>query len=83
MVNDVIEGYVYAATAEGYPQEWDLEQLWTALKTLYPISLTLRSSTPTATGCPPSCSIEDLRPTRRRPTTAARPRSASGRTASR
>jgi preprotein translocase subunit SecA len=41
MVNDVIEGYVYAATAEGYPQEWDLEQLWTALQTLYPISLTL------------------------------------------
>ena len=41
MVNDVIEGYVYAATAEGYPQEWDLEQLWAALKTLYPISIPL------------------------------------------
>jgi preprotein translocase subunit SecA len=41
MVDDVIEGYVHAATAEGYPQDWDLEQLWTALRTLYPVSLPL------------------------------------------
>ncbi|MBW3646514.1 MAG: preprotein translocase subunit SecA [Actinobacteria bacterium] len=43
MVDDVVEGYVLAATAEGYPDDWDLEQLWTALKTLYPISLSLES----------------------------------------
>ncbi len=43
MVDDVIEGYVFAATAEGYPQEWDLEQLWTELKRLYPVSLPLES----------------------------------------
>jgi preprotein translocase subunit SecA len=41
MVDDVLSAYIYGATAEGYPQEWDLEQLWTALQTLYPISLTL------------------------------------------
>jgi len=41
MVDDVIEGYVLAATSEGYPDDWDLEQLWTALRTLYPISLPL------------------------------------------
>ncbi len=41
MVDDVVEGYVLAATAEGYPDDWDLEQLWTALKTLYPITLSL------------------------------------------
>ena len=41
MVDDVIEGYVFAATAEGYPDDWDLDQLWTALKTLYPISIPL------------------------------------------
>jgi preprotein translocase subunit SecA len=41
MIDDVVEGYVYAATAEGYPQDWDLEQLWTALGTLYPVSLRL------------------------------------------
>jgi preprotein translocase subunit SecA len=41
MITDVITSYVEGATASGYPEEWDLEQLWTALKTLYPISLTI------------------------------------------
>ena len=41
MVDDVVEGYVLAATAEGYPEEWDLEQLWTALGTLYPVGIPL------------------------------------------
>jgi preprotein translocase subunit SecA len=41
MIDDAIEGYVFGATSEGYPQDWDLEQLWTALGTLYPISLKL------------------------------------------
>jgi preprotein translocase subunit SecA len=41
MVTDVVTSYVEGATASGYPEEWELEQLWTALKTLYPISLTL------------------------------------------
>jgi preprotein translocase subunit SecA len=40
MVDDVVEGYVTAATAEGFAEEWDLEQLWAALKTLYPVSVT-------------------------------------------
>jgi preprotein translocase subunit SecA len=39
MITDVVTSYVEGATASGYPEEWDLEQLWTALKTLYPISL--------------------------------------------
>ena len=37
---DTIRGYVVAATAEGYPEEWDLEKLWTVLKAIYPISFT-------------------------------------------
>jgi preprotein translocase subunit SecA len=41
MVDDVVEGYVTAATAEGYAEEWDLDQLWTALGTLYPVSVTV------------------------------------------
>ena len=41
MVDDVLELYVLAATAEGYPEEWDLEQLWTALGTLYPVGIPL------------------------------------------
>jgi preprotein translocase subunit SecA len=39
MVDDVISDYVTGATAEGFPEEWDLERLWRALKQLYPVSL--------------------------------------------
>ena len=39
MITDVVTAYVDGATAEGYVEDWDLEQLWTALKTLYPVSL--------------------------------------------
>jgi preprotein translocase subunit SecA len=41
MVDDVIRGYVEAATAEGYAEEWDLEELWKALKMLYPVGVTI------------------------------------------
>ena len=40
-IDDVVSGYVTAATSEGFAEDWDLDQLWTALKTLYPISLTV------------------------------------------
>jgi preprotein translocase subunit SecA len=39
MIDEVVRGYVAAATSSGYAEEWDLEQLWTALKTLYPVAL--------------------------------------------
>ena len=38
-ISDTVEGYVRGATSEGYPEEWDLDQLWTALRTLYPVSI--------------------------------------------
>jgi preprotein translocase subunit SecA len=38
MIKDAVATYVNAAT-EGFPEEWDLEALWSALGTLYPISL--------------------------------------------
>ena len=41
MIDDVIGAYVDGATANGYPEDWDLEQLWTALKTLYPLSFSI------------------------------------------
>ena len=41
MMEDTVRAYVDAATAEGYAEEWELEKLWTALATLYPISITL------------------------------------------
>ena len=37
---DVLTDYITAATAEGRPEEWDLEALWTALRAVYPISIT-------------------------------------------
>jgi preprotein translocase subunit SecA len=41
MVDDTIESYVLAATSDGYAEEWDLDQLWSALGTLYPVSVTI------------------------------------------
>jgi preprotein translocase subunit SecA len=40
MIDDVVEGYVTAAT-DGFPEEWDLDALWQALKQLYPVSKSL------------------------------------------
>ncbi|MGW5052904.1 preprotein translocase subunit SecA [Actinokineospora sp. NPDC004072] len=40
MITDVVGAYVTGATAEGYAEDWDHGKLWTALKGLYPISLT-------------------------------------------
>ncbi|HEY7146672.1 MAG TPA: preprotein translocase subunit SecA [Streptosporangiaceae bacterium] len=40
MVDDVIGGYVAGATSEGFPEEWDLDQLWRAFRQLYPIGIT-------------------------------------------
>jgi preprotein translocase SecA subunit len=39
MITDVARAYVEGATAEGYAEDWDHEKLWTALRTLYPVSL--------------------------------------------
>ncbi|MFD2090400.1 preprotein translocase subunit SecA [Blastococcus deserti] len=41
MVDDVISAYVDGATETGYAEDWDLEQLWTGLKALYPVRLTI------------------------------------------
>jgi preprotein translocase subunit SecA len=42
MMEETVAAYVDGATATGYPEEWDLEQLWTSLKTqLYPVGITL------------------------------------------
>lgn len=40
-LTETISAYVDAATADGYAEDWDLETLWAALKTLYPISFTI------------------------------------------
>jgi preprotein translocase subunit SecA len=39
MVDEVIAGYVAGETADGYPEEWDLDKLWRAFRQLFPISI--------------------------------------------
>jgi preprotein translocase subunit SecA len=41
MIDEVVGGYVDAATSEGFPEEWDLDKLWTAFRSLYPVKITL------------------------------------------
>jgi preprotein translocase subunit SecA len=45
MITDVVTAYVDGATSGGYAEDWDLEKLWTALKTLYPVTLRWRDLT--------------------------------------
>jgi len=40
-IEDVVKEYVAGATAEGYPEEWDLDQLWRAFAQLYPGGMTV------------------------------------------
>jgi preprotein translocase subunit SecA len=42
MVDDVVGAYVDGATEIGYAEDWDLEQLWTGLKALYPVGLEIQ-----------------------------------------
>ena len=43
MMVDVITDYVNGATANGYAEDWDLDQLWSALKALYPVGIQYES----------------------------------------
>ncbi len=49
MIGEVIGAYVTGAT-EGFPEQWELEQLWTALGTLYPVGLTVQEAESAAGG---------------------------------
>jgi preprotein translocase subunit SecA len=37
MLEDVVRAYVDGETADGYAEDWDLDKLWTALGTLFPV----------------------------------------------
>src|SRR5580704_4924317 len=41
MLDEVVAEYVAGATADGFPEEWDLDKLWRALKQLYPVGVTI------------------------------------------
>src|SRR5690606_29156187 len=38
-LDDVVRGLVNEHTAAGTPETWDLDALWAALKTVYPVSI--------------------------------------------
>lgn len=57
-MTDTIEEYVAAATAEGFPEDWDLQSLWSALKTLYPIEISINDMVQAAGGDPENLSPE-------------------------
>jgi preprotein translocase subunit SecA len=40
-VRETLTAYVTSATAQGYGEDWDLELLWNALKSIYPVSFTI------------------------------------------
>jgi preprotein translocase subunit SecA len=61
MIDDAVEAYVEGATVEGYPEDWDLAQLWTALKTLYPVSLSLEEHEADRAGLTVQTLMEDLK----------------------
>ncbi|MEO6956658.1 MAG: preprotein translocase subunit SecA [Antricoccus sp.] len=50
MIRDVVNDYVKGATSTGFSEDWDLTALWSALKTLYPITLTEEEVLETAGG---------------------------------
>ena len=60
MVDDTVAGYITAATADGYPEEWDLDQLWTALRTLYPVAISVEDLVEESGGSRDSLSSEFL-----------------------
>ena len=60
-VDDVVDGYVDAATAEGFPEDWDLDALWTALSQLYPVALDRRGRSRTRPAAVGAITAELLR----------------------
>lgn len=40
-MDDTIDAYVGAETAEGFPEDWDLDRLWGAFKQLYPVKVSI------------------------------------------
>jgi preprotein translocase subunit SecA len=41
MIEDTVRDYVRGATSDGFEEDWDLDTLWTGLKQLYPVGISL------------------------------------------
>jgi len=57
-MDDTIAAYVAAETAEGFPEDWDLQALWKALSGLYPIEISINDMVKSAGGDPADLSAE-------------------------
>jgi len=57
-ISDTMAAYVAAETAEGFPEDWDLQALWTALSSLYPIEISIDDMVKAAGGDPADLSAE-------------------------
>jgi preprotein translocase subunit SecA len=57
-MSDTIAAYVAAETAEGFPEDWDLQELWKALASLYPIEISNSDMVKAAGGDPADLSAE-------------------------
>jgi preprotein translocase subunit SecA len=49
-IGDVVTGYIDAETASGVAEDWDFDKLWTALRTLYPVGITVEDVVEEAAG---------------------------------
>ena len=50
--SDVLSAYIEGAAAEGRPEDWDLDALWTAIRGVYPVSITPEEVVDAAGGVP-------------------------------
>jgi len=57
-MSDTIAAYVAAETAEGFPEDWDLQELWKALASLYPIEISNSDMVKAAGGDPADLSAD-------------------------
>jgi preprotein translocase subunit SecA len=79
-LDDVLNEVIDEHTAEGHADDWDLDALWTELRTLYPVSITIDevlSEAGSAGGSPATSWARRSSPTRSSPTRSAPTRSAS------
>ncbi|MHB8341718.1 MAG: preprotein translocase subunit SecA [Mycobacteriales bacterium] len=61
MIDDVVAAYVQGATVEGYPEDWDLAQLWRELGAVYPVGIDVGRYDEDRAGLVAEQLIEDLR----------------------
>ena len=60
MFTDVVTAYVDGETADGYAEDWDLDKLWSALRTLYPVGIDKQEITGEAGDAPVDLTRDEL-----------------------